>query len=826
MLILTPNRRLAAFSKNLFQQQQVMLQLECWESPEIYPIEAWITQLWQHCLDCQPELYRPLLSKLQQQQLFENIIQQSSVATDLLRVNAAAQNVIQAWSFMNQWQVGIERLAAYADFSADTAAFYVWLQEYLRWLQEQDYYDFGSMLNCLILNLDVIKGYLPDTICLRGFTEITPQYSKFIAALQASGIIIIEDSMLCPGATIARAEFDSSDAELAAAAQWALEHVQQNPQQVVGVVVPELETLRAKVGNIFEAAIPKSYLNISAPYPLANYALIDAVLLILHLAKFTFSFEDISLVLRSPFIADYTLEADLRAQLDRLLREQVSAKLDWNILINILSASESKFHEKAINFKEQLAQLHGKHNAEHWALQIQNLLQCWGWPGERALTEIDADLLSCWRELLDDYCRLAMLIPKHTFSHAVQMIQRLANETPFLPAETGLTKIHVLGVLEADGIAFDQLWVCGMTRDRWPTEASPNPFIPLELQRQYDLPRSSAARELTVAKRLTENLKQGGKNNIIFSYPLLIEDYAMAPSNLIADLPLISIESSLAVTRHYEQKLEMFTDNLAPKLDDFVIKGGTSTLKLQAQCPFKANAEVRLLAKPLLEPQSILNAAQRGSLVHAVLEDFWLQCGNHERLLQWLAEGLQVKLNSIIVEVLKLWQAKLPALLTPSYVILESQRLLDLTYNWLKHEAQREPFVLEKLEHRIPTKVGPLHINLQVDRIDQISTGELVVIDYKTGAVNPSEWYTDPIYDPQLPLYAMYAAENISGVAVALLQPTNLRLIWADMEKQDWRPILEQTAQQFADGDAAVQPYSPKVCKYCNLQAMCRIYDK
>lgn len=847
MLILTPNRRLSAFSQQQVLEQQIVAQNLSWPTADIYSIEAWILQLWQYYLDYSPSTYRPLLSKIQQQQLFEKIIQQSNVAVELLRVNAAAQNVVQAWNFLSQWQVDLEYLGSYATFLTDTAAFYAWLQIYLKWLDENNYFDSNLMLNHLIANITVIKNILPPKICLRGFGEITPQYAKLFDAIRDCDVEFITDQLLAPGANIYRSSFVSIEAELEAAASWTLAHLKDNPQQVIGVVVPELEIQRDLVSNVFESAIPKAWLNISAPYPLANYAVIDAALLILQVAKPLINFSDLSLLLRSPFIADYVGEANQRSQIDRLLREKVSAKLSWDSIVNLINITESKFTDLVLAFKKHIPDLQGQHSTEHWIAIIQQLLLCWGWPGDRALTAVDSDLLSCWRDLLNEYNKLELLLQKHTFAQAIKMIQRLATETPFLPAETGLTKVHVLGVLEADGIAFDQLWVCGMTRDSWPMEASPNPFIPMDLQRQFDLPRSSAQRELTVAQRLTANLQQGGKKNIIFSYPQFIDDHKIAPSNLITHLPIIEISTPVANIINEAVTLESCEDTSAPVLINNYVAGGTKSLKLQAQCPFKANADIRLSANPLLEPQLTLTAAERGSLVHEVLEGFWLQCANYSQLIATLHTTLKPQLSQIINNVLQRWKNKRPLILTDSYITLESDRLFALIYRWLNYEATRAPFTVVKLEQKVPVQVGPLQINMQIDRIDSIEMldsqdGEQnsAVIDYKTGITQPSEWFTDPIYDPQLPLYAV-CSDNIAAVAIATLQPKVLKFNgaalhdgllpgvngftdWLDL-KARWQNNLEQTAHDFYTGCATVTPYSQKICNICKLQAFCRIYD-
>jgi hypothetical protein len=57
-------------------------------------------------------------------------------------------------------------------------------------------------------------------------------------------------------------------------------------------------------------------------------------------------------------------------------------------------------------------------------------------------------------------------------------------------------------------------------------------------------------------------------------------------------------------------------------------RGGARLLELQAACPFRAQAEVRLGARALEEPAMGVDAAERGDLVHAALARLWSELGD------------------------------------------------------------------------------------------------------------------------------------------------------------------------------------------------------
>ena len=82
-----------------------------------------------------------------------------------------------------------------------------------------------------------------------------------------------------------------------------------------------------------------------------------------------------------------------------------------------------------------------------------------------------------------------------------------------------------------------QLWVADMSEDVWPAAARPDPFLPLAWQRRMGMPHADADREREFAKRITQRLV-GSANHVIFSHPMRKDEQDLAPSPLIAELPV------------------------------------------------------------------------------------------------------------------------------------------------------------------------------------------------------------------------------------------------------------------------------------------------
>jgi len=837
MLTITPNRRLAAFLAEKYNQEQALTKHKVWIEPQILHLEAWFAQLWQLAGETQACEYQPMLDPIQQQILWEQIIQASDVGTELLRIPATAENALQAWKFICEWQLDLGKLAAYAAYTADTKAFYAWLQDYLKWLQINNYIDRNLMLMELLKHLPKMQAFLPNEICLVGVDEPAPIYSSIIVQMQQLGTQVLFQQLVQPGAKLGVAGYANTDTEFKAAARWAAQQLDLNPQQKIGIVVPNLESVRQKVVREFTAVFPIEHMNISAPLALAQYPMIDHALLILSQAKDLLDYADLSILLRSPFVAGAETSMNSRANKDRILRESAEAKISLDQVHR--QVQDDELFAKAIKtLQDKIILLKAKHSAKYWLQQIQDILFVWGWPGERALTVEEAHLYSCWQDLLHSYGQLAIIIGDHSYSQALQLLQRLAMDAKFLPAESGGTKLHILGVLEGAGLYFDHLWVTGMSRETWPPDAAPNPFIPLELQRQLDMPRSSPQRELKVARRLTNTLKQGAEHSVVFSYPLLVDDHPTQLCNLLSDVAVIAPIAVASAVNSVILQIEAIEDVQAPKVQEKII-GGSNILKLQAQCPFKAFAEIRIAAKPLKEPQLYLNAAERGEIVHDVLEKFWQQCAGHAQLTAYLPAALAEIINDILQQILLKQKRKKPHTLSQNYMQLERKRLQNLLSRWLELETKRESFTVHAVEHKIALTVGELDLSLRVDRIDLVADKQ-IIIDYKTGVHRISSWYADRISEPQLPLYSLKFADSILAVSIANLKADDLSFVGLSEEKvlpgvrvaedwqqqlSKWREILHKTASDFIEGKAAVDPYSTQVCQQCKLHTLCRIYD-
>ena len=312
------------------------------------------------------------------------------------------------------------------------------------------------------------------------------------------------------------------------------------------------------------------------------------------------------------------------------------------------------------------------------------------------------------------------------------------------------------------------------------------------------------------------------------------------------ELKKVGVEDLIAPEDHRPiVELEKIEDAARlPALPDQIIHGGAEILRLQAACGFRAFAERRLWSTELRSTEMGLDAAERGTVVHLVLEKFWDEVKTQSALKIMPFASREALLNQCISEALEK-AAKLST--TPwdaAYLDMQHERLQNLLRPWLELELKRPPFEVKLSEKELKdVRIGPLRLSVRVDRVDIGQNGD-IIIDYKTGAAKPGDWLSERPDKPQLPLYAVlseavqleavafaevragkdmglqgFAASETAGIRMPKQHP-------ADLEEQveEWRQVLTSLAEDFSNGDARVRPKNfPSTCTYCAQRVLCRV---
>jgi ATP-dependent helicase/nuclease subunit B len=177
------------------------------------------------------------------------------------------------------------------------------------------------------------------------------------------------------------------------------------------------------------------------------------------------------------------------------------------------------------------------------------------------------------------------------------------------------------------------------------------------------------------------------------------------------------------------------------------------------------------------------------------------------------------------------------------FAALERTRLAKLAREWLEVERERDAFEVVAMEEKRTLAAGGLELQGRIDRMDRLASGGHAVIDYKTGRPTPNDWQGARPDDPQLPLYALNAREDVSAVAFAKLKTGEMRYMgfsrgadlipevkaaknWAALV-EGWRKELEALGAGFAAGEARVDPKKLlQTCRNCDLQPLCRVYER
>ena len=261
----------------------------------------------------------------------------------------------------------------------------------------------------------------------------------------------------------------------------------------------------------------------------------------------------------------------------------------------------------------------------------------------------------------------------------------------------------------------------------------------------------------------------------------------------------------------------------------------------QAECPFRAFAEFRLGSKSLESGEIGIAAADRGSAAHRALELLWAKLESYDHFIALPPDQLE-RIAAECARLALSRDAARQSAFQRRFLEMEQDRLKRLLLDWLHLERDRRPFTVVSQERKRTYEIGGILIDARIDRVDHLADGRDIIIDYKSTAPSITAWNDERPDEPQVPFYAISHNAKIGAVAFGQLMPGDLRFkgLASDADLltgvkpsdeleqliNDWRPRLENLANEFREGIAAVDPKrGHKTCATCRLDALCRIRD-
>ena len=877
-LVLTAHSRLASWL--LLDHNRQQKQKKVWETPNILSLSGWLKKVW---LETWPEKY--LLSKIQSENLWKKIIRDDPYikGLSLLHKEATADQAAKAYALINEYGIPLEKKIF--NETVENFSFFKWVEEFDKQLLQWNAIDASSLMDRVSKSIDENKINLPLTIIFKGFKNKTPQLQHLLDSLERKNVkthLDLPDAInnkvkkTYENTNISVQKYDDKNKEVTTCARWIRKNYQ--PGKRFGIIVPDLKNYRSIMQRELAAELcPESIypekkmelpFNISLGSPLSETAPINLILQILRTPSPEILAGNFYSIIKSPV---FHLEKIKSLEIETKLRKQRKYS------ININKFPLSLYKEKApqifnlITAWKNWISIENSFFPSKWAQSITEILKNMNWPGEEEkLTEKENHIFESWKKCLDQLTSLNSILGRIQRIEAVEYLISIT-ERCFFPEKSRDHLIQVIKLSESREMKFDHTWVVGCHFESLPPSPEPNTLIPLEYRKKHQLPHSNAKWELENSEQFLENIFHNSPD-IVLSYPSQEGDTLMEPSPIIKNFPKTN-DFILPSSRIRDQisntvNMEIFQEvSHLPLIEEeknrFEMglgKGGANLLKYQADCPFQAFARIRLHALNREIPDTDFDSLLRGKLIHRILEIFWKKVLTRTELESLTKTG---KLSALLSDTIQHAMEEISKEIANQnkFLELEKARNLKLLLEWLtKFELTRDDFSVMEQEKKIEIKLDGLSLSLRIDRIDQTTDKKQILIDYKTGNANPSEWFTERLLSPQLPLYSnlispmgVYFAQIKKGErgkkdgmgmkGVRYLDNKTSSIQFMKMNKPQkfskiigeptwenllgyWKNKTSDLANEFLSGRLSIKPTLEQItCRNCDLKSFCRIWE-
>jgi probable DNA repair protein len=858
-VVVTASERAARALRAQYNRARRAEALTAWAAPQIRDWKSFAREAWsERNIDG-----RLLLNPMQERALWASIVERDRLPATLLegprqRVAALA---MEAHELLASYAPKYLRAAARSGWQQDAATFSEWLAVFDERCRS------SLLLSTTRLPLELTPMFDAESrarrppLLLAGFDRILPTQR---ALFEAWG----EWREAAAGETANGVRFyDAADtpAELAACALWCKQHIDANADARLLVIAQDAASRRGEIERAFlrhAGAGAQPLFEFSLGIPLRDAPLAKGAHLLLKWLDGSLEESEVDWLLATGQMAASVEESGALERYMRELRRRDEQRTRWTLDAFCRQRRASEFMPEAWRkhiaaTQRILANLSSRPRSPlEWAELVPEFLKSAGWPGFRALSSADFQAANRWQQTVEACGSLGFDGRLMRWQDFVAELDRALDETLFA-SESHDAPVLIAGPAESAGLSADAVWFLGADEDMWPASGPAHPLLPAFVQREGAMPHASPQLDWELARVMTARLMTSAPE-VCFSYARHRAGTETRPSRVAAQRAGAPepLPNELIAAPGAQPAAVAFEDTSRVAYPHSTLRGGAAVLTFQSQCPFKAFAAARLGAGDWNAAEAGLTAAQRGKLMHTMLHAVWGGPPLGIRSLQEL-RTLENRGTFVAGHAERALRTEIPAgvreQMPRRYLELEQTRLTRLVSEWLEYELARWPFAVEHTEAGGEALIAGLMLSLRLDRVDRLSDGSLLVIDYKTGAVAPKSWELPRPDDVQLPLYAGFALdadENLGGLVFAKLRPGEhefagrvrdatgtlldglggrnalVRNPLHDEQLRAWRAYIEKLARDFVAGRAEADPREyPETCERCGFATLCRIHE-
>lgn len=790
-------------------------QASAWPSRRVLTRSNWLRWCWESAAAAGAlERNRFVLSPQQADRLWRRVVEESDIGKTLVGSKGVVHWARSARQRLLEAGLDPGRQGG-AAWDHDAGVFLDWNRGFERHLNRNDWIDPDALL--FRVNRLPVAGLAHDVVLLDP-APASVEARRLVTRWEAAGCKIVQLEPTGGPAVHQQLLVEDPFDELARAAEWVARNLDEHPDRRYAIVVPELEARQDELRSFFGDRLGSERLSSTSSMPLAGIGICGAALNAISLLAPGADFDVLSRWLRSPFFvgedvdrerAAAALEIDLRGE----PRAQQDLAAAWR-RHGLRELVAKRLPHAARQLDKAWSQLPRRATPTTWTAIWQSCLKALSWQGlESGLPDV---VQHAWDNVWARFSELTPVTGAISQELALSDLLAIASaEGVYEPAP--LSGLLLASQIDQIGPGFAGAWITGFTDAAPYAAASANPLLPWSVQAAHRLPGAAPEVDLQATidalKALIARVPEA-----IFSCPRHVGDQPQTPSPLLDGWRSVAAEDAraespagFAASRIGARQWRVEADT-APALGSSVIPGGTRTLDLQAVCPVKAFIESRLGARRLEAPVRGLDARLRGILVHRVLE-LLLDPRDSSPPDSRVDRSISRAFTEIVGAGSRSWQTQVDA---------ERARLEAVVAQLLESETRRAPFETIAVEQRTEIEVAGATIRCRIDRIDRMTDGPKLVIDYKTGRAQSNRWFESRLSECQLPLYAQQFGD--AGIAIVRLDgsgveysgagpsatslPSGFRKFEAtewQSQVAGWREQIATLVEEFVSGDVRIR---------------------